>query len=75
MNEHARADGVRELVLLKQGQRYVFTCAPARRPPCSAACARWRDTDNNLNWYDAALLADQVGVRLGQRLQEHNPHA
>lgn len=61
----------RELVLVKNGQRFVFRCAPGGE----AALLRQlgdlvRDPNVDLTWFDAAVLSHQVGQELGKRLQQ-----
>lgn len=59
------------LVLVKQGQRYVFDCAPGQEAELLADIARRaKDPDDGINWFDAAVLSHQLGQRMGQDLQK-----
>lgn len=60
----------RELVLVKNGQRYVFRCAPGEEPQLlSRLMDLVADPDVDLDWFDAAVLSHQVGASLGQQMQ------
>ncbi len=55
-----RHDG--ELVLVKDGQRYVFKCAPgAEKELLSQLAAMAQDPAHELTWFDAAVLSHQLG--------------
>ncbi|MFW6058754.1 MAG: hypothetical protein ACODAQ_01145 [Phycisphaeraceae bacterium] len=71
VSDHGRADGKRELVLVKNGQRYVFVCAAGEENELVAQLrALARDPDADFNWTDAAMVCHQVGVHLRQRIQD-----
>lgn len=57
------------VILIKNGQRYVFRCAPGEE---AALMQHVRDlaqrSDHNIGWYDAARLCHQLGQRLRMRL-------
>lgn len=58
-----------ELVLVKNGQRYVFRCQEGREAQLMAQLAEVaRDPNVDLDWFDAALLSHQMGRRLQRRL-------
>lgn len=60
----------RELVLVKNGQRYVFRCAPGEEPTLLRRLGELvQDPKVDLNWFDAAVLSHQVGQRMGTQLQ------
>lgn len=60
----------RELVLVKNGQRYVFRCAPGEEPQLlSRLTDLVMDPNIDLDWFDAAVLSHQIGQRLGRKLQ------
>ena len=61
----------RELVLVKNGQRYTFRCAAGDEPILLNRLAELvRDPKIDLDWFDAAVLSHQIGERLGQQLQQ-----
>lgn len=60
----------RELVLVKNGQRYVFRCAPGEEPRLLRRLGDLvRDPHMDLDWFDAAVLSHQIGQRFGNQLQ------
>ena len=60
-----------ELVLVKNGQRYVFRCTPGHESQMLVQLADMvRDPDNELDWFDAAVLSHQMGQRMGRRLEQ-----
>lgn len=65
----------RELVLVKNGQRYVFRCAPGEEPQLlSRLTDLVLDPNIDLDWFDAAVLSHQIGQRLGRKLQSTRPN-
>lgn len=69
--EEAGQGAERELVLVKNGQRYVFRCAPGEEPSLLARLSEMvRDPNIDLDWFDAAVLSHQIGQRMGSRLQQ-----
>lgn len=70
-----RSNGVRELVLLKRNQRYVFTCAPGEEAALLQQLRQMaREPDSGIEWFDAALLARHLGATLGARLEAGHDH-
>ena len=70
VSDQGRVDGTRELVLFKDGQRYVFTCAPGEESALLAQLRTMaRDPESSFSWVDAALLSHQIGVHLRERIQ------
>lgn len=68
--EISGAGDQRELVLVKNGQRYVFRCAPGDEPKLLNQLGDLvRDPRMDLDWFDAAVLSHQIGQRLGTQLQ------
>lgn len=64
-------DRAGELVLLKNGQRFVFRCAPGQETQLLDRVSQLvRDPRSGLSWFDAAVLSHQVGLELGQRLKQ-----
>ena len=58
-----------ELVLVKQGQRYVFRCPHGQEYDLFKRLAdQVRDPDVDLNWFDAAVLSHQMGQKIKERL-------
>ena len=58
-----RHDG--ELVLVKDGQRYVFKCAPGgEKALLGQLAAMAQDPTHELTWFDAAVLSHQLGRNL-----------
>ncbi len=71
LQEQTTTDGVRELVLVKQGQRYVFRCAPGQEPQLLDQLIEMaRDNESDIEWFDAAMLSHQLGVRMVDQLQQ-----
>ena len=71
--EQPGAGGPR-LVLVKGQQRYVFHCAPGQE---SVVLRRLRqlaeDRRTELSWFDAAVLAHQMGHHMRRRLKGSSP--
>lgn len=65
---HVGGEGC-QLVLVKQGQRYVFRYTPGEEAALlDSLAAMARDPHNDLTWFDAAVLSHQLGCRLSQNL-------
>ncbi len=63
-------DDRRALVLTKGDQRYVFDCPPGKEAEVMNRLALMIDDDSNdLTWFDAALICDQLGKRMKDKLQ------
>ena len=59
------------LVLVKHGKRYTFPCPPGGEAELMThMSALINDPDNDLTWFDAALLCHQMGERMGDRLNQ-----
>lgn len=60
-----------QLVLVKKGKRYIFECPQGEE---SELLRQLRvlvaDPENDLNWFDAAVLSHQLGQRMSDRLTE-----
>ncbi len=62
-----------ELVLNKNGQQYVFRCAYGKEHDLLLRLAdEVRNPNTDLDWFDAAVLSHQMGVKLKERLDERN---
>ena len=71
LHEQTTPDGTRELVLVKQGQRYVFRCAPGQEPKLLDQLIEMaRDSESGIEWFDAAMLTHQLGVKMADQLQQ-----
>lgn len=67
--EEEAASEEHELVLVKNGQRYVFRCAHGNESQLLLQLAGMvRDPDSPLDWFDAAMLSHQMGQRLSRRI-------
>lgn len=65
-------DGQRQLVLVKQGQRYIFRYAPGDEAQMLESLIELaRDPESELTWFDAAVLSHQMGQRLGKQLDHY----
>ncbi len=78
LHEQVAADGSRELLLVKQGQRYVFRCAHGQEPQLLDQIIEMaRDPESDIQWFDAAMLSHQLGSRIADQLtrvkQTHDP--
>lgn len=70
LHEQTAADGQRELLLIKHGQRYVFRCARGQETQLLDQIIEMaRDTDSGIQWFDAAMLSHQLGSRMADQLQ------
>jgi hypothetical protein len=59
----------RQLVLVKQDQRWVFRYAPGEEPQVLAWLAQTADDpDTTFDWFDAAVLSYQLGHQLSRGL-------
>lgn len=59
------------LVLVKNGRRHVFECAPGQEHELLTRLSSLvADPHNDLNWFDAAVLSHQMGQRMSDRLSE-----
>lgn len=61
----------KQLVLVKQDQRWVFRYMPGEEP----VVLQWladtaRDPKSSFDWFDAAVLCHQMGHRLGAKLKQ-----
>lgn len=64
------AGAARELVLVKQGQRYVFRYVAGQEAQMLEGLAEMaRDPRSDLNWFDAAVLSHQMGQGMSQELE------
>ena len=71
LHERPTPDGSRELVLVKHGQRYVFRCAPGQEPGLLDQLIEMaRDGESGIEWFDAAMLSHQLGVKMVDQLQQ-----
>ena len=78
LHEQLTADGGRELLLVKHGQRYTFRCAPGQEPQLLDQIIEMaRDGESDIQWFDAAMLSHQLGSRMADQLarvrQTHDP--
>lgn len=63
--------GQRQLVLVKNGQRYVFRYALGDETGLLESLIEMaRDVKSELTWFDAAMLSHQMGKRFGQQLEQ-----
>ena len=59
-----------DLVLVKNGQRYVFKCQPGGEKQLLNQLAEMADDpSNDITWFDAAVLSHQMGQTLGQTIE------
>jgi 3-oxoacyl-[acyl-carrier-protein] synthase III len=59
----------RQLTLEKQGRRWVFRYAPGQETQMLHSLAdAARTGDSDFDWFDAAVLAHQMGEKMRQRL-------
>ena len=64
-------DPLRELVLVKRDQRYVFRYAPGEEQEMLQTLVRLaQDPGSDIDWFDAAVLSHQVGRRISQQLDQ-----
>ncbi|MEM1110257.1 MAG: hypothetical protein AAF911_10095 [Planctomycetota bacterium] len=58
-----------QLVLVKNGHRYVFDCGPGQEHDLLQRLQHLvADPTNDLNWFDAAVLSHQMGQRMSNQL-------
>ena len=61
----------RQLVLVKNGQRYVFRYTLGDEAELLESLIELaRDPESDLTWFDAAVLSHQMGRRLSQKLDK-----
>jgi len=74
LKEQTTAEGLRELVLIKPGQRYVFRCARGQESKLLDQLIEMaRDPESDLQWFDAAMLSHQLGARIADQLAKVQP--
>ncbi len=60
----------RQLVLVKDGQRYVFRYAAGEENVVLERLIELvRDDSSDLDWFDAAVLSHQMGQRMSRKLE------
>lgn len=60
-----------QLVLIKGEQRYVFRCPPGDESTLlNQLAVLVGEDDNNLTWFDAAVLSHQLGQRMSRALTD-----
>lgn len=60
-----------QLVLVKKDKRYVFDCPLGHEEDLLHELrVMVADPDNDLNWFDAAVLSHQLGQRMSDRLSD-----
>ncbi len=60
----------KQLELVKHGQRWVFRYTPGgEREVLSQIADAARDQNTNFDWFDAAVLCHQMGVRISAELE------
>ena len=58
-----------EIVFVKHGKRYTFRCRHGHEAELLGQLAEHvRDPDNQLDWFDAAVISHQMGQKLKERL-------
>lgn len=68
---HIEQLGDNDLALVKNGKRYVFSCAPGHEAQTLNQIAEMVTRDeSDLTWFDAAVLSHQLGERMSKRLSE-----
>jgi hypothetical protein len=66
--------GQRQVVLEKDGQRYIFRYTPGEEAELLSSLAQMaKDPDCPIDWYDAAMLSHQMGLELSAQLQRMAP--
>lgn len=70
-----QADRDDELVLVKQGKRFVFNCPPGHEQSVLHELRRLvADPDSDFTWFDAAVISHQMGVQMSERLNDAYQH-
>ncbi len=63
-------EGRRQLVLVKNGHRYVFRYERGEETKVLAGLVEMaRDPKSDLDWFDAAVLSHQLGQRMSEQLE------
>ncbi len=63
-------EGRRQLVLVKNGHRYVFRYERGEETKVLAGLVEMaRDPKSELDWFDAAVLSHQLGQRMSEQLE------
>jgi hypothetical protein len=63
----------RELVLVKQGQRYIFRYSAGQEARLLEGLSEMAgDPRNDLDWFDAAVLSHQMGQDMSAHLAQMN---
>jgi len=71
MSDAANDTSMRQVVLVKQGQRYVFRYAAGEEDKLLDGLKQMaHDPGHDLSWFDAAVLSHQMGQRFGQQLEK-----
>ena len=69
------AGSVRQLVLIKEDQRYLFRYGEGDEPRMLQALIDLvHDPGSELDWFDAAVLSHQMGQRLSDQLNQLLKH-
>ncbi len=64
-------DGGYQLILVKHEQRYVFRYAPGEENNVLKGLIEMvNDPDTDIDWFDAAIVSHQLGLRMGQTLDQ-----
>ncbi|MBI1336883.1 MAG: hypothetical protein GC164_07965 [Phycisphaera sp.] len=59
----------RQVVIVKRDHRYIFRYTPGQEQTLIDDFTRLvEDPDNDLDWFDAAMLSHQVGQSMNQQL-------
>lgn len=68
------SSALHRVVLVKHGQQYVFQYAPGDESRMLAGLVKMvHDPDSDLDWFDAAVLSHQIGLRMGEQMR-HRSH-
>ena len=63
--------GQRQVVLNKQGTRYIFRYSVGQEASFLKGIETLANSsESNISWFDAAVLSHQMGQRLGQDLRQ-----
>lgn len=64
-------DPMRQLVLVKQGKRFLFRFEPGHEAQVLDSLVQMvRDPECELDWFDAAVLSHQLGQSFSRQLAE-----